>query len=237
MYGARAELYDILYAFKDYAAEAADIRARLAACGVADGARVLEAACGTAEHLRHLAAWYPVDGFDLAEGMLRRARGKLPEGRFFQADMAALQVEAPYDALLCLFSSIGYVLEEERLRATARGFFAALAPGGVALVEPWLRPEVFQPGRPMIQTGRAEGIEVARGVVSQREGERSVMDFHWIVARQGAPEAEHFVERHELWLCPHSLLVEVFEAAGFECELDPEGLTGRGLLVALRPQA
>lgn len=57
MYGARAALYDVLYSFKDYAAEAAAVRERLAARGGPEGARVLEAACGTGEHLRHLVSW------------------------------------------------------------------------------------------------------------------------------------------------------------------------------------
>lgn len=56
----------------------------------------------------------------------------------------------------------------------------------MALIEPWLRPERFQDGRPTLQTARTEDLELARA------------------------------------------------AAGFDCELDPEGLTGRGLLVARR---
>jgi daunosaminyl-N,N-dimethyltransferase/N-dimethyltransferase len=235
MYGDRAELYDVLYSFKDYAAEAAQIQHRLHDLGVVPGARVLEAACGTGEHLRHLAQTYAVDGFDLADGMLRVARSKLPGAHLFQADMAELTVAEPYDAVLCLFSSIGYVFPQDRLEQTALRFFSAMRPGGVALVEPWLRPEDFVPGRPTIQTGSADGLEVCRAVVGRLKGELSVFDFHWLIARRNATSVEHIVERHQLWLCPHDVLHRSFEGAGFECDFDDKGLTGRGLLIARRP--
>jgi len=196
MYGDRAELYELLYRFKDYAAEAAEVAARLRDLGVPPGARVLEAACGTGSHLVHLAEDFAVAGFDLNEGMLAQARAKLPGVELFRADMAELRVGAPYDALLCLFSSIGYVFPRDRLDATARAFFQALRPGGVALVEPWFEPDAWSVGRPHLQTYEDEAVKLCRANVSAREGELSVLDFHWLVARKDAPAVEHFTERH-----------------------------------------
>ena len=78
MYGDRAQLYDLLYHFKDYAAEAEALRALLVAEGVAEGSAVLEAAVGTGEHLSRLARHFAVSGFDLNAGMLAVARTKMP---------------------------------------------------------------------------------------------------------------------------------------------------------------
>src|SRR5438105_138382 len=98
MYGARAEYYDPIYHWKDYAADAVRIRAILAAEGVADGARIIEAACGTGSYLARLRDRYEVSGFDLSEDMLAIARRKLPGVALFRADMAEFAVERPADA-------------------------------------------------------------------------------------------------------------------------------------------
>jgi len=235
LYSGHAELYDAIYHFKRYDAEAERIRELLEQHGVGDGSSVLDAACGTGSHLVHLRSWYDVAGFDLNQGMLELARRKLPGVSLVRSDMAALEVERPVDALLCLFSSIGYLLDSERLQSAARCFAAALRPGGVLLVEPFVAPRSFAPGRPMLQTFDGEQLKCARACVPALEGELAILDFHWLVLREGQPAVEHFVERHELWLCPHEVMAETFEQAGFSVAREPRGLMpDRGLLVARR---
>jgi SAM-dependent methyltransferase len=233
LYGERAELYDLLYSFKDYDGESARLRELLRAEGVADGAALLEAACGTGAYLERLQRWYQVSGVDVNAGVLEVARQKLPEVDLLQADMAELTLAEPVDALVCLFSSIGYVFPEERLRQTARSFHAALRPGGVLLVEPWLTPDGIEGGRPSVQTYESEDLKLVRANVTRVEGQRSLFDFHWLVVPRDRP-VEHFVEQHELWLCPRETMTAAFEDAGFEVRWDEEGLTGRGLLVGRR---
>jgi hypothetical protein len=55
----------------------------------------------------------------------------------------------------------------------------------------------------------------------------------YLLARRGAP-VETFTEVHRLWLAPHTLLVRVFDAAGFDCRIEAGGPSGRGLLVGTR---
>jgi daunosaminyl-N,N-dimethyltransferase/N-dimethyltransferase len=235
MYGHRARYYDPIYHWKDYAAEAARLRALLAAEGVAPGAQLLEAACGTGTTLALLRADYRVAGFDLADAMLAVAREKVPDVALFRADMTDFAVDAPVDALLCLFSSIGYVHPEARLRAAAACFARAVRPGGALIVEPWLAPDGYTPGRASMQTYDGAGLKLCRACISQREGEMAVLRFHWLAAAQGAPEVEHFVETHHLWLCPTATLLAAFEDAGFACRMEPDGLSpGRGLLIGRR---
>jgi len=236
MYGGRAELYDPIYHWKDYAAEAARLRELLGSLGIASGSRILEAACGTGSHLVHLRDHYRVSGFDLSDAMLAVARTKLPpEVELFRADMAAFTVPAPFDALVCLFSSIGYVHPEPRLRAAAGCFARAVRPGGVLVIEPWLTPEAYRPGRLSMQTYDGDALKLCRACISKRDGELAVLEFHWLALREGAGEVEHFVERHELWLCSAERMQEVFEAAGFEVHLEANGLEpARGLLVGRR---
>lgn len=236
MYGERAALYDPIYHWKDYGAESARLREFLRSLEIPDGARVLEVACGTGSHLAHLRAYYQASGLDLSDAMLSVARTKLPpEVALRCADMADFEVAAPVDALLCLFSSIGYVHPEARLRATARCFARAVRPGGALVIEPWLTPEAYRPGRMMMQTYDGEDLKLCRASVSKQEGELAVLDFHWLVLRAGAAEPERFVERHELWLCPAPLMRAILDDAGFDVHAEPAGLSqGRGLLIGRR---
>lgn len=239
MYGERAELYDRIYAFKDYGAETARVRAVLAAAGVGDGSRVIEAACGTGNYSAALAKHYDVTGFDLSDDVLAIARRKVPAATFFRADMTDFAVERPADALVCLFSSIGYV-EPSRLPATAACFHRAVRPGGVAIVEPWFTPEEVVAGRTWVsvydgwKAATPEPLHLVRANTHRVEGRKSVLDFHWIVAR---PErVEHFTDLHELWQSTGDELTSIFGAAGFAATwLSPGPITGRGTLLLRRP--
>lgn len=235
-YGSCAKYYDAIYHWKDYPAESQRLHALLEAKGVHDGARLLEAACGTGTHLSQLRRWYRVSGFDGSSEMLAVARAKLPpEVELWEADMTSFRVPEPVEALVCLFSSIGYLYGEERLSAAARSFAQALVPGGTLIVEPWLRQEDFREGTATLHTYNGDELKLSRLGISQRQDDRSVVDLHWLVAERGAAEVQHYVEHHELWMCPVETLLAVFDRAGFDLRFDANGLMkDRGLLIGRR---
>jgi trans-aconitate methyltransferase len=135
MFSATAELYDLIYSFKDYASEASQIRQLIAR--ERPGAKtILDVACGTAEHAKLLSADFAVDGIDLQPEFVRIAQAKNPAGTFSVADMRSFTMEKRYDVVQCLFSSIGYLLRPEDTIAALKRFRSHLAPGGVVLVEP-----------------------------------------------------------------------------------------------------
>jgi daunosaminyl-N,N-dimethyltransferase/N-dimethyltransferase len=234
VYASQADLYDPIHHDKPYAAEARRLRDLLASEGIPDGSRVLEAGCGTGSYLVHLAHWYEVSGFDNSPEMLGLARRKLPRVPLFQADMGDFEVDAPVDALLCLYSAIGYLDGPEHLARTARAFFAALRPGGLLVVEPWIRPEHFRPATSMEVYDGAR-LKVCRQATSRRDGEMSIMTCHWLVARADDQSVTYFVESHRMWLFSQAAIVETLERAGFDVRVDERGLLeGRGLYVARR---
>ena len=72
--------------------------------------RILDVACGTGLHAMHL--WgqgFHVDGIDVEPAFLAAARDRCPDGTFRQADMTSFELRDEYDALICMFSAIGYV--------------------------------------------------------------------------------------------------------------------------------
>lgn len=183
-------------------------------------------ACGTGEHARHLAIThgFEVDGLDQDAGLLRVAREKHRAGRFFQADMSDFALEQRYDAVLCLFSSIAYLVTLERTRRALACFRRHLTEGGVLLVEPWFPPGGLEDGRVFRHTGTYRGRTVER--VSR-------ISRLWFDYRIDTPNGlRHASEVHELGLFTRDEMAAAFEEAGLRTEFDTVGLTGRGLWVA-----
>ena len=229
-----AGYYDAIYGFRDYAREsrktAEVIRQRLKS----GGNRLLDVACGTGEHLRFLRSEFEVEGLDLSEEMLEIARAKLPGITFHQGDMATFDLACEYDAVITLFSSIGYVKTVERLNTTLTCLARHTRPGGVVVVEPWFTPDAWKPDTVHAGLyGDTPELKIARVNTSFREGRISWFDLHHLV---GTPEGTtHFVEHHELGLFTIDEMRAAFEQAGLETEYDAEGLTGRGLWVGAKP--
>lgn len=224
-YSDSAALYDRMYAWKDYRAEAETVRRM-----IPDGARtLLEVACGTGGHLVHFAEWFDACGVDLSPDMLAVARGKLPATPLHVADMRTLALGRTFDVVACLFSSIGYVRSVEELNAAIAAMAAHVAPGGILIVEPWFTPAQWK-------TGTIHGkllvdepdLKVARLVVSSTRDRFAVTPMHHLVARPSG--VTHFVETHELFLATDDEYRAAFVAAGLDVRHDPEAL-GRGMWI------
>jgi ubiquinone/menaquinone biosynthesis C-methylase UbiE len=95
--------------------------------------RVLDLACGTGNVLQELLKrGYEAEGADISPTMLRIARRKLPQGTpLWEQDARALNIPGPpFDACVCLFDSLNYILELPGLYAAFQGVHRHLAPGG-----------------------------------------------------------------------------------------------------------
>jgi SAM-dependent methyltransferase len=234
MFSESAEIYDTVYsALKDYRAEASKIVELLRR--VAPGAvRVLDVACGTGEHARILSQEHGllVEGVDIDASLLAVARRKNPGGAFYEADMCSFRLGRTYDAVLCLFSSIGYACTLERVTHALRCFRDHLSPTGCVLVEPWFGPDQWRPGRVDGNVAERDGLKVCRMSHASVRGRISVLTLDYLI---GTSEGvEHRREIHELGLFSSSEMLSCFRDAGLTAEFDPVGLTGRGLYIGRR---
>jgi SAM-dependent methyltransferase len=193
---------------------------------------VLDVACGTGQHARILAAdhGFEIDGIDLDEGMIRVARAKNPGGRFDVADMRDFDLGRQYDAILCLFSSIGYAGTLANVQRTFASFRRHLRPGGIALIEPWFSPGVLDVGRVSINTADAGALKVCRMIRTTIKGSVSRLEFQYLIG--DATGIRHASEVHELGLFTVKEMTQALQSEGFQVQHDPEGLTGRGLYIA-----
>ncbi len=230
MFNRSAAFYDAIYSSKNYASEAEQIIGWGRQHGRGQG-RLLDAACGTGRHAEHLARSYEITGVDLDEGLLEQARRRLPQAHFVADDMCTVHFDKKFDLVTCLFSAIGY-LDPTQLPQACLNFYDHLLPGGVVLIEPWLRPEMIRIGNVGIDQAEFEGTKVVRMSRLQIEGNVSICQFQYLIGT--ATEIRHETEDHRLTLFTLAQYQKALEDAGFEFHWDEQGLTGRGLLIGIK---
>jgi len=244
----RSDVYDAIYtAMKDYCIEASkvlDIAERITGKKAKD-ITLLDVACGTGLHLEYFAAWFKrVTGTDVSPEQLKAARKRLPDVNFVRSDMLTLNLGTPgflgpnpalYDVVTCLFSAIGHMQDVEQLQTAIDNMVKHLHLGGVLIVEPWLTPDIWQPGHISMETVDKDGFKVARVSRSTREGRITTLEMEHLV---GAPEGtEHYVEVMPVALFTQEEYEEAFRHAGLEVTFDPDGLSdnGRGIYIGTFP--
>jgi ubiquinone/menaquinone biosynthesis C-methylase UbiE len=227
-----AAFYDVLYSFLDYGAAVRKIQATLDA-HAPHARRLLDVACGTGRHLELLRTRYEVEGVDINPTMLKAARERCPGVSFHEADMADFSLESRFDVIMCLFSSIGYVRTEARLRSAVLCMRRHLIPGGLIVVEPWFTPERYWTGTITANHVDQPDLKITWMYTSEREGDVSVLDIHYMVGRPTGIET--FRERHEVGLFTEQQHLDAFSSAGLEARHETAGPFGRGLYLAWDP--
>lgn len=233
MFKKSARYYDALYSSKAYREEAAKLHALIEEQD--PGAKtLLDVACGTGHHLQHLIADYSAEGVDISPEMLDVARRRLPNLTFHEGDMATFDLGKQFDAVVCLFSSIGYMQTLDRLRRAIANMARHVNPGGVLIVEPWFKPEDWTVGYLHSFFVDEPGLRIARMTESDRRSNVAIMDMHHLVGTKDG--VEYFVEHHEMALFTHDEYLDAFSAIPLEVAHDPSGFIGRGLYIGLRPR-
>jgi SAM-dependent methyltransferase len=226
--------YEVLHAArrKDYVREAADVVDRVRRHRP-DARSVLDVACGTGLHLAAFVDMgLEVEGVELSEAMLELARERLPGVPLHQGDMRTFHLGRRFDAVVCLFSAIGYMTTLDALATAIATMRDHLVDGGVLVVEPWFTPEAWHDGAVFAESAKTDGLAVARVSRSWREGDQSLIEMHYVL---GTPERTWaFPETHRMGLFTTGQQLEVLQAAGFSAVHDPQGPSDRGVFVAVR---
>jgi SAM-dependent methyltransferase len=232
MFDATAEFYDGLYEWKDYPSEVARI-GEIVSARVPHAETLLDVACGTGKHLELLQERFEVAGIDLQPELVQICRDRLPGGDIREADMVDFDLGRTFDVVTNLFSSIGYVVTIERLRSCAAAMAKHLSPRGVMLVEPWFTPDRWMSGHVgTLNAEMADGTQVVRMMTGTAKDSVSRMVAHYLIG--SGEEIRHLTEEHALGLFTVEQYIEAFERAGLAVDWDPDGLMGRGLIIATK---
>jgi SAM-dependent methyltransferase len=222
VYEKSARIYDLLYTgmgIKDYRAEAAELH-RITTDACPDARTLLDVACGTGAHLAELREWFEVEGADISPAMLEVARTRLPGVPLHLADMRKLDLGRQFDAVICLFSSIGYITDPSELRSTIKRLAEHVRRGGVMILDGWVRPGEWSDsyrGNPEIASD--EEMMVVRLSLSRRAGSITELDMHHLVRTESG--IDYFVETHRLALTPTEDYVAAVESAGMRARVVP----------------
>lgn len=233
MYTKSAEFYDVIYSWKNYAAEAEVCRGFIQQYKRSTGTTLLDVACGTGMHLQQLQQWYTVEGLDLDPDLLKIAAGRCPGVPLHEGNMIDFDLGKQFDVVTCLFSSIGYSRTVDNLNQTVQTFARHVVPGGVVLFEPWLMPGQYIPRNINSRFVDLPNLKIARMNASRVENGVSFLDFHYLI---GTPDGvEHATEQHALGLFSDEDYRAALRGAGLETHFDTPGLDGRGVYIGVKP--
>ncbi|MBV8528220.1 MAG: class I SAM-dependent methyltransferase [Candidatus Dormibacteraeota bacterium] len=235
-YSRSARVYDLLYTsgVKDFAADVDAVHNLIAERN--SGARtLLDVACGTGIHMAALREWYEVSGVDASPDMLAVARGRLGDAaQLTRGDLVSFDLGRTFGAVTCLFSSIGYLTNDTELRRAFSRMAAPLVPGGVLVVDGWIRPDAWADGFREPPREADDGTTtVVRVTRSTRSGRITTLEMHHLV-RTG-DGVDYFVEIHEMMLTPTADYVAMAEAAGLNVDVVPDFMPGRDRIVGVKP--
>jgi len=141
--GRHADYYDIFYAEKPYESEAEFVHMCLQRFSDGTTKRLLELACGTGNHAFELEKYdYKIVATDYSDDLLACARRKATEASssidFRWQDMRSLDIpEKSFDAVICLFDSIGYVKTNEAIMQVLQNVNRHLRSNGLFVIEFW----------------------------------------------------------------------------------------------------
>ena len=234
IYARSAAYYDAIQNArgKDYAREAATVHEEIERRRTADGNALLDVGCGTGRHIEYLSEWYDCEGLDVDRAMLGIAQNRLPGVQLHCQDMIGFNLDRRFTAVISMFGSIGYVPNVRLLEQTLETLYRHLKPGGVAIVEPWLRPSEWHDGFVDARFADEPELKVARMNVSRRDGNASILNYNFMVA--GRDGVRTFNEPHRLMLFSQEEYQRAFARARFTVDYIEGGPSGRGLFVGTR---
>ena len=142
------------------------------------------------------------------------------------ASMDSFDIDQKFDAVVCLFSSIGYTSD---LPGAIGSMARHLNPGGVLIVEPWLRPDQWIAGHVQVLDQEADGVRLVRMTTSRVDRSQAILDMLYLVA--SSTGIQHLVETHRTTLFTLSEYESAFLASNLTFEVDDHGPMGRGALI------
>jgi SAM-dependent methyltransferase len=166
-FGNYSDYYDLLYADKNYEAEAEFVDTILHR-HLPGAKHILELGCGTGRHAFSLASkGYQVRGIDQSHQMLERARVNLsrltldsaPNVSFSQGDIRHLGSIGQFDAAIALFHVVSYLPTNEDIQNAFISAKSNLRKGGIFLFDCWYGPAVLT-DRPTARIKRIENEKV-----------------------------------------------------------------------------
>lgn len=119
-----AEYYDLIYQDKDYEAECDFLEEIFRKYSINPVKTILDAGCGSGRHTVPMAKrGYDMEGFDLSEVMLKRAKKYAKNENITNLDLHVMdlcnfQINKKFDTCICMFAVMGYLTKTHDILKT-----------------------------------------------------------------------------------------------------------------------
>jgi len=200
-----ADAYDAIYRGKDYEGEVDLIERVLVRNGLGGPRRLLDLGCGTGNHALPLARrGHAVVGVDRSPGMLSRARAKAIVGNFatplvfHHADIRELNLGQRFEAVLMMFTVLGYQFQDADLKAALAVVRRHLEPSGLFIFDVWNGRAVLadQPGKRRVSVTDGP-VSITRQTSAELDVSNHLCRVCFDLERVGADgETEQWREEH-----------------------------------------
>ena len=223
LYAERPDVYDALYAEKDYGGETEFVVSKFETHAETDRRRALIVGCGTGEHGGRLAdAGFEVVGVDKYPAMVERARAKSEaaglDAEFRRGELpdlapSDLHPSGAFDLVWLPFTVVQH-LPPDDLAPSLQVLVDALAPGGLLVFDQLPMDE--EPFVPRLSTYSSEASTFARltQVREVDDTKRAVAAAYRYEALVFTPDSEFFVDTHRLFDHDPTYLRGVCDALG-----------------------
>jgi SAM-dependent methyltransferase len=135
-----------------------------------------------------------------------------------QGDMRTFDLGRRFDVVTCLFSAVGYMDTVAALDAAVANFARHLSPRGVIVLDGWIRSDAWRdPGIVQALASERDGVAAARVGRSHREGNRTTLELHHLVATLDG--VDYVAETHEMTLFTDDEYRQAFAHAGLTVDV------------------
>ncbi len=199
--------YNLLYASKDYAAEAHYVYGLINRY-CPEARSVLDLGCGTGRHAFELARLgCQVTGVDMSEEMLNVAKAAVSENgygapvTFVRGDIRELRLDSTFDAVVALFHVMSYQSANADLQAVFATVQRHLRPGGVFVFDCWYGPAVLsEPPEVRVKRLEDDRIRLLRVAEPTMYYNENAVDVHYqvVVTDKVNGRVEEFAEMHRM---------------------------------------
>jgi SAM-dependent methyltransferase len=235
VFGELGQYYDLIYADKDYQAEADYVTARLRHFdpGVHD---IVEFGCGTGRHARALAAaGFAVTGIERSPSMLahcRSHRDRHRPGSFtaIEGDVRTERAAGSFGAVVALFHVVSYQTANNDVLALFRNAARHLHGNGLFLFDVWYGPAVLTV-RPEVRVKRVanDRVRLTRVAEPQLATDANCVDVQYeiFVEKLTSGAIRRFTEAHRMRYFSTPEIAWLADLSGFRMVAVEEWLTGR----------
>ncbi len=214
-----SKIYDLLYADKDYQAEANYVSSWLRS-GNNGASSILELGSGTGNHAKFLTEkGFIITGIEGSDEMIKKAKQKqMPGFEVMNGDIVDVSLDKRFDSAVALFHVMSY-LDHECFQQCLINVSNHLKTGGLFLFDVWYKPAVLSlhPGKTskMVQDHTFSVNRTATPELNEKEGRVKVC-YTINCSDLQNEKTFQFIEEHNMWYYDIPHIDQCARIAGFE---------------------